>query len=992
MAWNTMGVGLRLRLGLGAILCLVLGLGALAWHQTDHLWLQTQELYEHPHQVSRAVGRLEADILSIEMGIKDLLQVTSEQEIPARLQEIVAHKADAARQIAILSDRYLGSRETVVAISDGIVAWDVIQEETLRLLRSGKRPEAVARTRPGGEESAQGEFLMALLGKVDAFAERKSREFFETARERKDAINRQLLLVGCLILLASLAVSMMLVRAVRGPVLKLTAAAERLRKGDLSVRTGRVSGEEFALLSTAFDAMAETLERQRAVTERTGLLADVMLRETDLGAFCRELLKALVEHTGSQSGGVYLLDPENRRFERYVAIGLAEGARDSFSADAPEGEFGRAVVTGKIQRIAEIPEDTPFLFPSSTGTFRPREIVTLPLGDGEETLAVVSLASLRGYDLAAMEVLDRIFGTLTARMNGVLAFRRIQDLAERLERQNRELDAQKRELAAQAGELSGQNRELEIQKRMLDEANRLKSVFLSNMSHELRTPLNSVIALSGVLHRRLKERIPEEEYGFLEVIERNGRQLLSLINDILDLSRIEAGKEDLHLNHFSLEALVQDVLAMIGPQAKEKGIALRLQKGEPLPPVYSDPKKCLHILQNLVANGVKFTEEGVVEVSLGRTENACTVSVRDTGIGIPAEELPHIFEAFRQVDGSSSRRYGGTGLGLSIAKRYAEMLGGRVDVESTPKKGSVFTLRLPQAPGPAGVPEAAELGLLPGRRPQKEGPSGGQGKTLLLVEDNAPAIVQMCDILEAEGYRVRVAGNGREALDRVREELPDAMILDLMMPEMDGFEVLEAIRNEEKTSHLPVLILTARHVTREELGFLKGNHIHELIQKGDVNRRELLALVAGMVAGRQEAHPSPGRPAPRARPGARPLILVVEDNRDNLRTLRALLDTWCTVIEAMDGRSALEQAQRHGPDCILMDLALPVMDGFASLEAIRNDDTLRHIPVVAVTASAMRGDREEVLARGFDGYVAKPIEEALLLRTLEEVSGLRRGV
>ena len=253
-----------------------------------------------------------------------------------------------------------------------------------------------------------------------------------------------------------------------------------------------------------------------------------------------------------------------------------------------------------------------------------------------------------------------------------------------LEYQNRELESQKTELAMQSAELTEQNTELEMQKKQLSEASELKTNFLSNMSHELRTPLNSVIALSGVLNRRLAAKIPDEEYSYLEVIERNGKHLLSLINDILDISRIESGREEIEISRFNVNGLVTDVINLILPQAQQKNIELR--QTAPGSDVFmtTDFDKFHHILQNLISNAVKFTDEGRVEVSAVKTGDTVSVSVADTGIGISANHLPHIFDEFRQADGSTSRRYGGTGLGLAIAKKYANLLGGNVTVKSSP--------------------------------------------------------------------------------------------------------------------------------------------------------------------------------------------------------------------------------------------------------------------------------------------------------------------
>jgi CheY-like chemotaxis protein len=319
------------------------------------------------------------------------------------------------------------------------------------------------------------------------------------------------------------------------------------------------------------------------------------------------------------------------------------------------------------------------------------------------------------------------------------------------------------------------------------------------------------------------------------------------------------------------------------------------------------------------------------------------------------------------------------------------MLHGSVSVTSTPSEGSAFTLELPFD---AFGYETRDTDTEPaGTEPTGlSSPAGGtavstpaDGTSILVVEDSEAIIVQMTEMLAGQGYRVRVARNGVEALASIEEAIPDAVILDLVMPVMDGFELLVSLRAMEKTATLPVLILTARQVSREEFGVLKQNHVRQLIRKGDVDRKALLAAVAGLVrpAG---AKPSVEESAQTERlPQGRPVVLVVEDNPDSMLTARALLQDRCTVLEATDGREGVEQARRHVPDVILMDLALPELDGFGALECIREDEALRGIPVVAVTASAMKGDREDILARGFDAYLSKPIDEEQLRKTLREM-------
>ncbi len=1049
MKLSDLKIGTQLRLGLGIILLLVVVFAALAWRQADQLWLQTETIYEHPFQVRRAIGELKADILAMRLESRNMLLTDKEEDREAAIQASDIHEADAGRQFQILFDQYLGPAADVEAAHDAFVRWISVQKGNRDLARMGKISEALDRSRATGDIGSHREELLSHIAKIDGFALNKADELFREGTAQHSTLLVQLAAMTAAILLLTVSIAWHLLKTLTGPLQQLAITASQLRQGKMDARSQLVSANEFGALSASFNAMADSIQREMMIEQSAAELAHIMLREDEVHAFCREMLKALLLHTGSQVGAVYFLNEAGTDFEHFESIGLGAGGRASFSAAGLEGELGAALATRQIQRITDIPADSRFAFGAVSGHFLPREILTIPVLSDHTMAAVISLASVRPYDAPSVRLVNDIWGVLTARVNGLLAFQKIQNLAQRLEHKNRELDAQKQELSVQADELGRQNTELEIQKRELDEANRLKSAFLSSMSHELRTPLNSVIALTGVLSRRLANSIPEEEHGYLEVIERNGKALLALINDLLDLSRIEAGREDITSTRFSLRDLVGEIVAMIGPHAAEKKIELVNEVPVGLPPLTSDHDKCRHILQNLIGNAVKFTEQGRVTVAaefqgsigvppvydtgspgsddqppngrdarspFGLDRLPFRITVKDSGIGIAADQVPHIFDEFRQADGSNTRKYGGTGLGLAIARKYALLLGGEISVQSIPGEGSTFTLRLPmelEGAAPSAPTTPAKYGTA--QRPSLQNVSQGErphGQSILIVEDNEPAIIQLTDILQAEGYSVQVAHNGQEALAQLEQPLPDAMILDLMMPHVDGFQVLTAIRGKARTAQLPVIILTAKHVSKDELSVLKANHVRQLIQKGDINKDELLAAVASMVAQQQDPEPrenrrpacletdfrSPtsahtggtpmppgGRPRRRrpAHPG-KPVVLVVEDNPDNLRTVKALLGDRYQIVEAGDGRAGIEQARRHLPDLVLTDIALPGLDGIQALHKIRDDGALRHIPVIAVTASAMKGDREEILAHGFDGYLSKPLDHDDLINLLRE--------
>ena len=1003
MKGKDLTIGMQLGIGLGIILALIIVLGAVVVIQEASLWEETSGLYEHPLQVRRAIGDLNADILMMHRGMKDLVLAENDQERAEIIQLIDTREADAHKQFDILYTLYLGSRSDIDSTYNCFVQWKSIRDETIRLIREGNIAEAKDRIKSTGVGGAHVEKLMIDITKMSDFSKARGDKFYLDAQNLRENLKAQLVILVGAILLISLGVSYFLLKKIRDPLKDLTAMTEEYRSGSMDARSRYVSTDEIGVLAASFNGFADTVQSELQGKENAARISDVMLQEEVLAPFCRELLAVMVRFTGSHVGAIYLLNPEKSEFVPFEYIGLSSSRTAAFSVTGREGEFGAALSTRQIQHITDIPEDTRFIFSTVIGELMPREILTIPVVSGQEVVAMISLASIRPYSAPAIRLVNDSWSILTARFNGVLAFKKISEFSGILEQQNSELTEksweltvqaeamrqQNAEMAVQAKVMREQNTELELQKKQLDESNRLKSVFLSNMSHELRTPLNSVIALAGVLNHRLAGgAIPDEEYSYLEVIERNGRQLLGLINDILDLSRIEAGREEVNLSHFSVKELVSTVVSMIEPQAAEKQIALHNHVSATLPTVTSDLSKCQHILQNIVSNAVKFTTEGSVDITAAVTGDEIHITITDTGIGIDPDKLRYIFDEFRQADERIARTYGGSGLGLSIAKKYARMLNGSIDVKSTQGKGSAFTLRLPLTLSPLQQKEPAagikEFTAGTGAADQTK-TTAGKKPTILVVEDSEPAVIQILDILTTHGYKVQVARNAREAFERIALALPDGIILDLMIPEVDGFAVLKMIRADEKTAQIPVVILTAKHITSEELKILKGDHIHQLIQKGDISRSGLLAAIANMVAvPRDYEIPVAEEPVRRQITG-KPTLLIVEDNPDNMITLRALLKDRYTVIEASDGRSGIEHVRARTPDLILMDLSLPVMDGFTVLDAIRKEEHLKHIPVIAVTARAMKGDREEILSYGFNGYLSKPVDGALLEQTIHEV-------
>ena len=975
-------VSKQIYLSQGLVLVLVAILCVTSLIAANKLWQSSKDIYEHPFAVRGAISELQADVLKIRLIMKDVVLETNDQKIADSIQLMDAYEADAFKQFDILYDKYLGPKTDIDATYKAFIKWKPERDESLRLLRAGNSIEAINRTKETGIGGKNAKDVIDNVLIISNFAKNKSEIIYADANKHRITIETVIIIVSVIIIIICLLISILLIRTILTPIKELLKAIAGFQSGKLDARSDYSSDNEFGDVSESFNHMAEIIQIEMQNKENAANISSEMLQEDLLQPFCTNLVKALIRHTNSQMGTIYVLNEQKKDYIKIVSIGLKEGARESYKASIDEGEIGLVIATRKMQHTKEIPTDTQLIFSTVHGDYIPNESLAIPVFDGKEITAIICLATIYTYKTPTIRLLNDIIKEIAARLNNVLAAQKIVDYSQKLNASNVELEYQSKELAVQKDELIEQNIELEMQKKQLDEASQLKSSFLSNMSHELRTPLNSVIALASVLNRRLAGMIPEEEYSYIDVIERNGKNLLALVNDILDLSRIESGKEEINISSFNIYELVAEVLEMIEPQANQKDIVLLNEVSYDLPAVMNDRAKCRHIIQNLIGNAVKFTNEGKIVIGAEIINEKISISVADTGIGISNDQLSYIFDEFRQGDESASKQNGGTGLGLAISKKYANLLQGNVEVTSELGKGSIFTLKIPMTLAKF---EDKNNEIVKTEEKHIISTSETSGKHILLVEDSEPIIIQMNDILTEQGYIVKVVRNGKEALEQIQIELPDAMVLDLMMPEIDGFQVLKTIRNVEKSAHIPVLVLTAKHITREELKVLKSNHIYQLIQKGLVGKNELLTAVKNMILEQKQETITRLEKKKNNIIDEKPTILVVEDNPDNMMTVKALLKEEYDVLEAIDGISGIELAKKNIPSLILLDISLPIIDGFQVLKELKKDERLINVPIIALTARAMVGEKEKILSYGFDGYVSKPIDEELLKNSIRGV-------
>ena len=800
---------------------------------------------------------------------------------------------------------------------------------------------------------------------------------------------RDMAIILAISALAVLGVAILLSRTISRPILDISNTVRRMAGGDMEARCSIAGSDEIAALGASFNEMTDALASQRTILRSGAEISETMAAVGDVVAFASDLLMKLLDVTDSQLGAFYMRSEDGRIFEPVKSVGLAVDAAPVFIADEHEGELGKALATKRTTFIRDIPEDTAFAFKTTAGTVLPGEIVTIPFVVEGKVAAVVSLATLTAYSFSHCTILAQAQIGMNIALANMLSEAKTARLAEELRAGNEELAEVNEELRTSAEELEQQARELQLQQRQVEEANRLKSEFLSNISHELRTPLNSILSLSQLMLSRGIGKNVDEEAEFLGVIERNGRQLLTLINDVLDLSRIEAGRADVFPADVNPASVAEMALSTVRPLIDEKQLALKVNVGDDLPTMYTDENKVRQILLNLLSNAVKFTDTGEISVAVGLDGDRVSFAVSDSGVGISAEDRKHIFDEFRQVDGSTTRKYGGTGLGLAICLRLARLLGGDIEVSSEPGEGSTFTLKLP-ARLPEGL-DSTPRAALTGPIVQRSVPSPGKAPRVLVVEDNEVAAMQISTVLTESGYEVIVANDGAEALDVIAGSIPDGIVLDLMMPNIDGFAVLEDIRSTPETAHLPVLVLTAKDLTAEDRARLTHNNIQQIIRKGSVDRDELIAEVDRLLG--RGAPSEAAEKATETEPVDLPdlsgkTILVVEDDPDNLLAVTAMLaETGAEIGTASDGQAALDQTRQTRPDLVLLDIQLPILSGMDVAMRIKADDELKSIPVIALTARVMKGEREQILASGCDDYVSKPINPAELGRVLQKWLG-----
>ncbi|MFF9655865.1 HAMP domain-containing protein [Streptomyces griseoluteus] len=839
----------------------------------------------------------------------------------------------------------------------------------------------------------------------------------------------------------------------------IAEVASAVAEGDLTRSITVEASGEVAELKDNINAMVGSLrETTQANQEQDWLksslahISGLMQGHRDLSVVAELVMEDLTPLVSAQYGAFYLAEdtPGGTELRLVGSYGRPAGIDGHDRFTLGESLVGQAARSRRVITAEGVPGEY-IGISSGLGKATPGGLIVLPIAVEDQVLGVIELASFTPFTPIHRDFLERLAEALGVNVNTILANARTDELLEESQRLTGELQARSEELQVQQEELQRSNAELEDKAQLLASQNRdiegknlqieqarqeledraqqlslaskYKSEFLANMSHELRTPLNSLLILAQLLAQNPSRNLTPKQVEYAGIIHSAGSDLLQLINDILDLSKVEAGKMDINLEQVPLRGLLDYIEATFRPMTTQKGLSFAIASASRVPSdLVTDDARLRQVLRNLISNAIKFTERGAIELCIepaGEGEVPAGVHrdgpvvafrVKDTGIGIAAQHLETIFGAFQQADGTTSRKYGGTGLGLSISREIAHLLGGALTAQSTLGRGSTFTLYLPatradlldQATADEqGMPAAAELtSALSGNRelsaPAEQAPGQVQPRRLLVIEERQRGLLSLVAEsavgLESSPGASDRHGNvevittvgAQEAAAALAAEPFHCVVLELDMAEGQAGAFLDAMDGDEALRHVPVLAHSSRQLGADREQALRARAAERPLEVlGSLDElRERIALhlsaeqpgdVVALVRGEESRQPRLDTVDEHLQGCT---VLVVDDDARNLYAITGILELHgMRVLHAEDGRKGIECLKAHPEiDLILMDVMMPEMDGYTATSQIRQMPEYVDLPVIAVTAKAMPGDRDKSLASGASDYVTKPVD------------------
>ena len=800
----------------------------------------------------------------------------------------------------------------------------------------------------------------ALMGLQQAVHSRVDQESVELTANTNRTI-RTTWVVITLGLLISFAIALSIVQV---EVVKVISA---FRSRILDVAQGRLDqpvgnlnrANEIGEMSRALQALQVAARERETLAWTKAQVADMTHRlqlAEDSTAFGDALLSRLSENFDLLFGAFYLGDKDHTRFTRIAAF-ATDVATEPCEYALGEGLVGQAAEERRTLKVMAS-ADKPLKIATGVGTVEPACVFFLPVIQQNVVIAVIELATAVLVSERQQMLLDALLPTVALNTTILAGKRATQELLEHTQ--------------AQAAELA-------VAKDAAEAATKVKSDFLANMSHEIRTPMNAIIGMS---HLALKTELDPRQRGYVRKIQQSGQHLLGIINDILDFSKVEAGKLNIETIDFDLEKVLENVSDLITEKASAKGLELIFQI-DPAVDMHpkGDPLRLGQILINFCNNAVKFTERGEIVVTARVQESdekgqLVHFAVRDTGIGLTQEQMGRLFQAFEQADASTTRQHGGTGLGLAISKRLVRLMGGDVGVTSQVGQGSTFWF-------------TAYLGKGEGKARRVVTPDL-RGRRLLVIDDNAQAREVLSSMLESMTFKVDAAPSGQEGIELVRQaaqrgEPYDTVFVDWQMPGMDGIEAGRRILALPNLSPPPHLVMVTAYGREEVMKQAEETSFESVLIKPVTPSMLFDSVVQALSSGERTDAGTHGSTSVgfnfESIRGAR--VLLVEDNELNREVAAGLLEgAPVTVSEADNGEVAIRMLNESKYDMVLMDMQMPVMDGLAATHAIRQNSQFKDLPIIAMTANAMAGDRERCLKAGMNDHLAKPIDPDKLFDAL----------
>ncbi|WP_343061243.1 HAMP domain-containing protein [Novosphingobium flavum] len=833
-------------------------------------------------------------------------------------------------------------------------------------------------------------------------------------------------------------------------VRSIAEVSTAVTKGDLTRSIAVEASGEMAALKDNINEMILNLKDQTLKNAQQDWLKTNLARfsrmlqgERDLATISNLIMSELAPLVNAQYGVFYVTSREDddTRLDLVASYGADNHEELKQQFALREGLIGQAAADKRPIRLSQVPGDF-IRIGSGLGHAAPANINILPALFEDEVKAVIELASFEEFNETHHSFLNQLMETVGIVLNTIAATMRTEGLLAQSQLLTQELQARQTELTRKQEELhttndqlqekaqllenekrqvEAKNFEIDMARRAIEEkaeqlalTSKYKSEFLANMSHELRTPLNSLLILSKLLADNQQGNLNEKQTEFARTIHSAGTDLLNLINDILDLSKIESGTVSIEIGDMSFAAMKQHMERTFRQLASEKGLAFEVDFADTLPKsIPTDEKRLQQIVLNLLSNAFKFTSMGGVTLRmrpatqgwsaahpvLGDLDTALEISVSDTGIGIPEDKQKLIFEAFQQADGTTSRKYGGTGLGLSISREIARLLGGELQVRSVSGEGSVFTLYVPMKPliAPASLMGSIAASADPpaSYAPVDDRDDLNDTPFVLIVEDDPAFASILLELAHQSGLKGVISSAGSGTVAMVRKLRPSAITLDLGLSDIDGFVLLDLLRHEPDTCDIPVYVISGAEQAAHALTLGAA-----AVLEKPAGRDELCNVFESIAKDPANAPPrrKPQKKSGRSKVGGKTglvgsRILIVDDDIRNIYSLTSVLESHdVEVVHAERGAEGIRLLETmSGIDVALIDIMMPEMDGYETMRQIRRSPAIADVPLVAVTAKAMKGDRQKCLDAGASDYISKPVDIDLLLALLRVWIGRSRS-